>query len=134
VPVPQVEDSNAFLRLLREMWQDLKSLVRIQTVERPDLPLVDPGQAYFLRENLKLRLLSARLALLQRDAKTYRNDLAQAVQWLERYYDARDRNTAAVVSTLKQLAQVDVGIELPDIAASLNAVRDYKLTRERGAR
>jgi uroporphyrin-3 C-methyltransferase len=72
--------------------------------------------------------------LLQRDAKTYRNDLAQAVQWLERYYDARDRNTAAVVSTLKQLAQVDVGIELPDIAASLNAVRDYKLTRERGAR
>jgi uroporphyrin-III C-methyltransferase len=133
-PVPPVEDSNAFLRLLREMWQDLKSLVRIQTVERPDLPLVDPGQAYFLRENLKLRLLSARLALLQRDANTYRNDLAQAVQWLERYYDTRDRNTAAVVSTLKQLAQVDVAIELPDIAASLNAVRDYKLTRERGAR
>jgi hypothetical protein len=38
------------------------------------------------------------------------------------------------MSTLKQLAQVDVGIEVPDIDASLNAVRDYKLTREKGAR
>jgi uroporphyrin-3 C-methyltransferase len=133
-PVPPVEESNAFARLLRDIWQDLKSLVRIQTVERADVPLVDPGQAYFLRENLKLRLLSARLALLQRDAKTYRNDLTQAVQWLERYYDTRDRNTTAVLATLKQLAQVDVAVDVPDIAASLNAVRDYKLTREKETR
>lgn len=133
-PVPPVEESNAFMRLLRDLWQDLKSLVRIQTVERADVPLVDPGQAYFLRENLKLRLLSARLALLQRDAKTYRNDVTQAVEWLGRYYDTRDRNTAAVLATLKELAQVDVAVDVPDIAASLNAVRDYKLTRERETR
>jgi uroporphyrin-3 C-methyltransferase len=133
-PVPPVEEASAFMRLLRDIWQDLKSLVRIQTVERADVPLVDPGQAYFLRENLKLRLLSARLALLQRDARTYRNDLTQAVQWLERYYDTRDRDTAAVLATLKQLAQVDVAVDVPDIAPSLNAVRDYKLTRDREAR
>ncbi|RPI40742.1 MAG: hypothetical protein EHM59_21420, partial [Betaproteobacteria bacterium] len=69
-------------RLAREIWQDLRALVRIQTVDRPELPLVDPGQEFFLRENLKLRLLSARMALLQRDGRTYRADLLAARQWV----------------------------------------------------
>ena len=123
-----------FVRLAREIWQDLRSLVRIQTVDRPELPLIDPSQEFFLRENLKLRLLSARIALLQRDGKTYRADLLAARQWLERFYDTRDRNLAAALANLRQLSEVDVGIDVPDINASLNAVRDYKLTRERSAR
>ncbi len=132
---PTQEDGQQLLaRLAREIWQDLRSLVRIQTVDRPELPLVDPGQEFFLRENLKLRLLSARIALLQRDGKTYRSDLLAARQWVERFYDTRDRNLAATLATLRQLSDVDIGIAVPDINASLNAVRDYKLTREKGVR
>ncbi len=129
-----VEEANPFLRLAREMWQDVRSLVRIQSVERPEVPLVDPGQEFFLRENLELRLLSARMALLQRDGKSYRQDLRAALTWVERFYDTRSPALAGALGTLRQLAQVDVGIEVPDINASLNAVRDYKLTRERGVR
>jgi len=132
---PEVPDTeHALARLAREVWQDLRSLVRIQTVDRPELPLVDPGQEFFLRENLKLRLLSARIALLQRDVKTYRTDLQVARHWIERFYDPKDRNVAAALATLKQLSEVDIDIALPDINASLSAVRDYKLTREKGFR
>lgn len=123
-----------YVRLAREIWADLRNLVRIQSVDRPEPPLLDPGQAFFLRENLKLRLLSARIALVQRDAKTYRNDLEAARQWIERYFDRRDRDVAAALASLKTLAEVDVGIAVPDINASLNAVRDYKLTRDKGLR
>lgn len=123
-----------YVRLAREIWADLRSLVRIQNVERPEPPLLDPGQAFFLRENVKLRLLSARIALIQRDAKTYRSDLLASRQWIERHYDPRDRNVAASLASLKQLAEIDVGIAAPDINASLNAVRDYKLTRDKGQR
>ena len=112
------------------MWQDLRSLVRIQTVDKPEVPLIDPTHAFFLRENLKLRLLSARIALLQRDEKTYHTDLQAARQWLERFFDARDPNLASTLSTIGQLTEVEIGVDLPDISASLNAVRDYKLTRE----
>ncbi len=132
---PEVPDAeHAFARLAREVWQDLRSLVRIQTVDRPELPLVDPSQEFFLRENLKLRLLSARIALLQRDVKTYRADLQAARHWIERFFDPKDRGVAASLATLKQLSEVDINIALPDINASLNAVRDYKLTREKGLR
>jgi uroporphyrin-3 C-methyltransferase len=123
-----------YIRLAREIWADLRSLVRIQSVERPEPPLLDPGQAFFLRENVKLRLLSARIALIQRDAKTYRSDLMASRQWIDRHYDPRDRNVAAALASLKQLAEIDVGIAVPDINASLNAVRDYKLTRDKGQR
>ncbi len=123
-----------FVRLALEMWRDLRSMVRIQTVDRPEVPLVDPGQEFFLRENLKLRLLSARLALLQRDEKTYRSDLQAARQWVERFYETRDRNLATTLAGLRQLSEVDIGVDVPDISASLAAVRDYKLTREKGLR
>ena len=134
-PAPAaVDEANPFVRLAREMWQDLKHLVRIQSVDRREVPLLDPEQSFFLRENLKLRLLSARIALLQRDGKSYRNDLLQALEWVERFYDTADPQLAGVLTTLRQLAEVDIGIEVPDINASLAAVRDFKLTRERGAR
>ncbi|MCC7080543.1 MAG: uroporphyrinogen-III C-methyltransferase [Burkholderiales bacterium] len=138
-PPPQslskaVAEDNPLRHLLREMWQDLRSLIRIQTLERPEVPLVDPGQEFFLRENLRLRLLSARIALLQRDGKTYRDDLTEALQWVQRFYDVDNPHLAGAVATLKQLAQVDVAIDAPDIDASLTAVRDYRLTREKGAR
>jgi len=128
------DEPNMFVRLAREMWQDLRSMVRIQTVDRPEVPLLDPNQAFFLRENLKLRLLSARIALLQRDEKTYRSDLQAARLWVERFYDTRDRALAAPLASLKQLAEVEIGVDVPDINASLGAVRDYKLTREKGSR
>ncbi|MDP1536787.1 MAG: uroporphyrinogen-III C-methyltransferase, partial [Burkholderiales bacterium] len=54
-------------RFWRELWQDAGRLVRIENTERRELPLLSPTQAFFLRENLKLRLLSARMALLARD-------------------------------------------------------------------
>ncbi|MCC6532204.1 MAG: uroporphyrinogen-III C-methyltransferase [Burkholderiales bacterium] len=133
-PASAEDAGNIVARLAREIWQDLRSLVRIQTLDQAEVPLVDPGQAFFLRENLKLRLLSARIALLQRDAKSYRSDLQAARQWLERFYDTRDPNLAAALAMLRQLAETDVAIALPDINASLSAVRDYKLTREKSQR
>ena len=133
VPATRNDDAgNAWTRFTRELWRDLRELVRIQNMERPDLPLLAPAQAYFLRENFKLRLLSARLALLAHDEKSFRADLKAARDWLTRYYDARDKTVANAVAAVSQLHDSQIGIELPDVAASLDAVRNYRLTRERG--
>lgn len=125
-------DDNAWARFTRELWRDLRDLVRVQNMDRPDIPLLTPTQSYFLRENLKLRLLGARLALLARDEKSFRSDLRAARDWLARYYDTRDKNIANAIAAVRQLHDSQIGIELPDVAASLDAVRSYRLTRERG--
>ena len=124
-------EGNAWTRFTREMWQDLRNLVRIQNLDRPDIPLLTPAQTYFLRENLKLRLLGARLALLAHDEKSFKSDLRAAREWLTRYYDMRDKTVANVILSVRQLNDSQISIELPDVAVSLEAVRNYRLTRER---
>ena len=123
--------TNAWVRFTRELWRDLRELVRVEKLDHPDLPLLAPGQAYFLRENLKLRLLGARFSLLARDEKSFRADLQAAREWLSRYYDARDKGVANAALTVRQLHDSQISIELPEVTASLDAVRNYRLTRER---
>src|SRR5512143_2485293 len=62
----------------QEVWAELKHLVQIRRVEGNEAVLLPPDQAYFLRENLRLRLLSARLALMSRDQAAFRADLGAA--------------------------------------------------------
>jgi uroporphyrin-3 C-methyltransferase len=120
--------------MIAEVWADVRSLVRIERVDAPSDPLLAPDQAFFLRENVKLRLLGARLALLARDEISYKADLAAATEWLMRYYDANAKTVASSIETLDQLAQSDIRIELPNVGASLDAVRNYRLARERAVR
>ncbi|MGH8751590.1 MAG: uroporphyrinogen-III C-methyltransferase, partial [Burkholderiales bacterium] len=125
---------NAWLRFAREIWQDLKQLVRIQNTAEREIPLLAPDQIFFLRENVKLRLLSARLALMLRDQTSYQADLAAAQEWLTRYYDNSNKVTKVTLGSLRQLQENSISIELPDISASLNAVRTIKLGRDKAGK
>lgn len=124
-------DSNPWRRLTQEIWQDIKRMVRVERMDQPELPLLEPEQAYFLRENLKLRLLTARIALLQHDESTYRTDLQLAGNWLKRYFNTQDSAGRNALAALEQLSSSDISIELPDIGESLNAVSKYKLSLDR---
>ena len=122
----------AWTRFWREAWTELKQLVRVQRMDRPEAPLLAPSQTFFLRENLKLRLVGARLALLARDATSYKADLKAARDWLGRYYDTRNNNVSHAIAVLRNLHEADVSIEVPDITASLEALRGFRPLRERG--
>jgi uroporphyrin-3 C-methyltransferase len=124
------ESDGLWERLVAELLGELKQLVRIQNTEGAAPALLSPQQAFFLRENLKLRLLNARLALLARDEAAYRSDVRVAASWLERYFDTRSRPAAAMSVTLKQLGSSAVGVSLPMIGESLAAVRGYKPIRK----
>lgn len=114
-----------------ELWSELRQLVTIRRVETPEAPLLPPAQAYFLRENLKLRLLSARINLMTRDEAGYREDLRIAQRWIGRYFDARAKPVLAAQTQLKQLSAAAISFEMPSISASLEAVRNFKAPRER---
>jgi uroporphyrin-III C-methyltransferase len=122
----------AWSRFWREVWSDLRQMVRVQRVDGADVPLLAPTQAFFLRENLKLRLLTARMALLTRDQATFRNDLKAAREWLTRYFDARDKTVAGAATALANLQTSDVSIELPDLSATLGALRTVTPAGSRG--
>lgn len=126
--------ANAWERFWREAWAELRQLVRVQHIDRPEVPLLAPPQSYFLRENLKLRLLGARLALVARDAASFKADLKAARDWLGRYYDTRNSSVASTLGLLRNLQEAEVSIAVPDITATLEAMHGIRLPRERGTR
>lgn len=121
-------------RLGSEIWGEFRQLVRVRNLDRPEPALLSPSQAFFLRENLKLKLLNARLALLARDQNVFRADLNLATTWVQRYFDVRSRPAIAALAQLKQLGASGISIDLPNISESLTAVRNYKVSREKAAR
>jgi uroporphyrin-3 C-methyltransferase len=115
--------------LSAEMWMELKQLVRVRTVDTPDALLLSPTQAYYARENLKLRLLNARLALLSRNEFAFRNDLSAAQDTIAKYFDTRAKQVQTTQALLKQVQSSNLSIQMPTLSESINAVRNYKSRR-----
>lgn len=126
-------NETSWQKLLREIWQEARQLVRIEDTGKVEIPLLPPEQEFFLRENLKLRLLSARLALLSRDEDSFRQELKTVQLWTARHFDGKSNEGVRMLAGLKKLAASSISIELPDIGASLQAVRNYRLTHENAA-
>lgn len=110
-------------RLARETFAEIKQLVRIRRLDNPGLELLAPSQIYFLRQNLKLRLLSARLSVLQRDEATFRADVAAARAWIERYFRSSDEIGAGMTKDLKAMEAMPVALQNADLRESLKVLR-----------
>ena len=130
---PAPAEEGFFTRLGGEIWRELSQLVVVRKLESPEPPLLPPQQAYFLRENLKLRLLNARLALLSRNEAGYREDLRVAQAWLQRFFDGKSKPAQGALAQLRQLSSASVSFDPPSIGDSLDAVRGFKSRRERGS-
>lgn len=109
-----------------ELWSDIRQLVRVRTVIQPEALLLTPDQAFFARENVKLRLLNARVALLSRNDSAFRSDLAEADQALQRYFDTADRHTQTGRELIRQLRESVLSIDMPSLSNSLAAVRQTR--------
>lgn len=112
----------AWDRLTANVWSETRALLRVTRIEDPQAMLIAPEQAYFLRENLKLRLLNARLALLSRQFEMAQSDLRESLAALERYFDRSTRRTAVAMDMLRQVAAQARAVVLPRPDATLAAI------------
>jgi uroporphyrin-3 C-methyltransferase len=126
VPAPRPTGA---ANLKQELWAELKHLVQIRRVDGNEAVLLPPDQAYFLRENIRLRLLTARLDLLTEDQAAFQADLRAAQDMLARFFNTRDAGVAAAIKEIKHLSSLKIATQLPGIDASLAALDAYKGSR-----
>ena len=106
------------------VWGEARTLLRVTRIDHPEAALLAPEQAFFLRENLKLRLLNARLALLSRQFDTAQADLRDAQEALARYFDPQSRKVVAANDLIRQVAGQARQVNVPrpdDTLAALAA-------------
>jgi len=122
----------AWVASLQHAWEgfsvpfltELKQAVRVTSIEHPEAALMTPEQSFFLRENLKLRLLNARLAILSRQFDLSQADLQQAQTALDRYFDHGSRRVVAVAELLRQVSAQAKQVSFPrpdDTLAAISA-------------
>ena len=117
-----------WIERLQSELGEYRDLVRLRQVETPDSLLLQPQQQQLVRLQIKLRLLNARQALLGRNDRLFRADLAETQALMTRYVDTRQPNAAAALGLLKQLGSTALSVDVPQINDSLAAVRAARTT------
>jgi uroporphyrin-III C-methyltransferase len=102
--------------------EEARALVRVSRIDTPEAALLSPEQSFFARENLKLKLLNARLGLLSRQFESTRNDLAGAAKLSARYFDASSRSVQQASGLLAQIQTQIKSAEQPRIDDTLSAL------------
>ena len=106
--------------------QQLKGLVQVRRIDNADAMLASPDQGYFVRENVKLRLLTARLSLLARNEPAMKSDLHAAQAALAKYFDPAAKDTQVVADLLRQVDGASLTVAVPNLSGSLSAVQQFK--------
>ena len=115
--------ANTWQRLLHELLDEFSQLIRVRRLDQPDVVLLTPEQGLFLRENIKLRLLNARIALSQRDYTTFTADLTAATRYVDHYFDRQAVPVQHWLAQEKEVAAAPVTQAIPTLDASLTAAR-----------
>ncbi len=111
------------------LWVGLQSLVRISRIDEPQAVLLSPEQAYFVRENLKLRLLNAKLELLARQPQALRNDVGEVQKQLSQYFDTHAKSTQSAMAQLVVLEKDLKQLDLPHLDDTLAAFASAQMGR-----
>ena len=112
-----VEISKDWQQALDDMWMQVRSLVVIRHKQDGAAAVLMPEQRYFLYQNLRLQLETARFALLGSEEIIFNASIQAATDWLEQYFVGEERD--AMLTLLRVLQQQQIKTELPDISASL---------------
>ena len=111
----------------QRVWTDVaregRELVRVSRIDEPDAMLLSPDQAFLLKENIKLKLLNARLALLGRQAGALQADLKSIDVSMQRFFDDGQPAVAAAQASIRELRQQLVTLDLPRPDESLAALQ-----------
>ncbi|MDZ7891594.1 MAG: uroporphyrinogen-III C-methyltransferase [Rhodoferax sp.] len=109
-------------RLGTVIRDEVRGLVRVSKIDNPDAALLSPEQAFFVRENFKLKILNARLGLLARQTEAARADLSAASGSLTRFFDGSSRKTQAAQAALQALQSQMRTLEVPRVDDTLAAL------------
>ncbi len=109
-------------KVLSDIWGDAQNLIRVSRIDKPEASMLAPDQSYFVRENLKLRLLNARLGLLARHFDVVQSDMKQANDDLAHFFDMQTRQGQTTLALAREVLAQSKQIEIPRVDDTIAAL------------
>ena len=137
VPDPALDDAQWWQRVLstaadltQQSWesirQDLGQFVSVRRIDDNAALLISPEQADRLRENLRLRITMAQLALMTKQPKVWQAEMGFIIKALEERFDGSKALTQRALTLATRLADTDVELKLPNIDNTLAVIENLK--------
>lgn len=104
------------------IWEQIKGLVRITHIDQPEASLLAPSQGYFLRENLKLRMLNAKLGLLAHQLNSFKSDINECDKQLNKFFDMQSKQGQSVSVLIKEIQTLSLQTDVPPIPNTWAAI------------
>ena len=99
---------------LRKSWSAFsENFITIRRRNGNTEALISPQQTWYLKENLKTRLLQAQLAVYREQQAVYEDNLTKADKWLEQYFDPNDTVSQYMHGEIAKLLEQPVVLEYP---------------------
>jgi len=95
----------AWQEILNGLQSRLADVIRIRRVENPEAVFLTPEQGTLVAERLRLRLISARFALISRQDKLLESDIAQSLKILEQAFDTEHERVRMHRETLRNVVK-----------------------------
>ena len=121
------ENTGSFMKIFRQMSEDIQGLVRVRRIDETRLPLLREESEFVLRQTLRLRLQALEVALTKRDTESHQHHIKMIRRLLQNYFDTTDRGAIAVIEAVDTLAAVDLTvpvINLADIVTMVQRLRE----------
>tara|TARA_R100000789_G_C3014525_1_gene152093 strand:- start:234 stop:1268 length:1035 start_codon:yes stop_codon:yes gene_type:complete len=120
----EATEQSAWREVIADIWRQLRSLVVIRQQEDAPAAVLMPEQRYFLYQNLRLQLETARFAALSGNQRMFEQSLQSASSWLEQYFVGDHRD--AMLESLQAMQNQAISIETPDISGSLRWLKGFE--------
>jgi uroporphyrin-3 C-methyltransferase len=117
------EEVSKILAIWSSIWNDLKKAVSIRRLDQAVEPLLAPEQDYYLKQNLRLMLEQASLALIDKNTIIYQSSLKKALTWMNRYFAQEDKKIIELQNSLAEMSTFKIDQTLPDISKSLRLTK-----------
>ena len=128
------DEAKNWRNVANAMWTDLVELVEVKDAALPDSVAFDPELRYFLQQNLRLELASARLSVLRRDGQNFRASVSLIKDMLNEFYETSATQVSSIIERLNAAEAYEFEPALPKITASLDVIRAYmKKSKSSGA-
>ncbi|UQN34641.1 uroporphyrinogen-III C-methyltransferase [Alcaligenes aquatilis] len=110
----------------RSVSHDLGQFVSIRRVDDAAALLMSPDQAARLRENLRLRIMAAQLAMMMNQSAVWQTELNAVATALEKRFDTQSNQVQQALRLTRQLQDTRIGARLPTVNNTLAAIESLR--------
>ena len=87
--------------------------------------LLAPNQDIYLRENIRLRLQLAIMAVPRQQNELYKQSLEAVASWIRSYFDTNAEVTQSFLKSVDELSEVSIYVDVPSQLQSLSILDKY---------